>query len=485
MSLFEHKLAELQELLQKKEITVSDLVDESFKRIHEVDDKVKAFITLDEERAREQAKKLDEKQANGETDGLLFGMPIGIKDNIVTQDLRTTCASKMLENFVPIYNATVMDKLQEAGAITVGKLNMDEFAMGGTTESSYFHKTRNPWNLDYVPGGSSGGSAAAVAAGEVPFALGSDTGGSVRQPAGYCGVVGMKPTYGRVSRYGLVAFASSLDQIGTITRNVEDNAYLLQVIAGHDHRDSTSADVEVPNYVEQLTGDIRGLRIAVPKEYLSEGVSEPVRNAILEALKKFEELGATWEEVSLPHSKYSVPAYYIIASAEASSNLARFDGIRYGYRAEDAKNLLDLYKKSRSEGFGAEVKRRIMIGNYVLSKGNYEKYFRKAQQVRTLLKQDFEKIFENYDVIVGPIAPTTANKIGEFTKNPLTMYTRDILTIPVNLAGVPAISIPCGFDNGLPIGMQIIGKHFDEGTVYRVAHAFEQATDFHKQRPQL
>lgn len=485
MSLFEHKLAELQELLQKKEITVSDLVDESFKRIHEVDDKVKAFITLDEERAREQAKKLDEKQANGETDGLLFGMPIGIKDNIVTQDLRTTCASKMLENFVPIYNATVMDKLQEAGAITVGKLNMDEFAMGGTTESSYFHKTRNPWNLDYVPGGSSGGSAAAVAAGEVPFALGSDTGGSVRQPAGYCGVVGMKPTYGRVSRYGLVAFASSLDQIGTITRNVEDNAYLLQVIAGHDHRDSTSADVEVPNYVEQLTGDIRGLKIAVPKEYLSEGVSEPVRNAILEALKKFEELGATWEEVSLPHSKYSVPAYYIIASAEASSNLARFDGIRYGYRAEDAKNLLDLYKKSRSEGFGAEVKRRIMIGNYVLSKGNYEKYFRKAQQVRTLIKQDFEKIFENYDVIVGPIAPTTANKIGEFTKNPLTMYTRDILTIPVNLAGVPAISIPCGFDNGLPIGMQIIGKHFDEGTVYRVAHAFEQATDFHKQRPQL
>lgn len=485
MSLFEHKLVELQELLQKKEITVSDLVAESFKRIHEVDDKVKAFITLDEERAREQAKKLDEKQANGETDGLLFGMPIGIKDNIVTQDLRTTCASKMLENFVPIYNATVMDKLQEAGAITVGKLNMDEFAMGGTTESSYFHKTRNPWNLDYVPGGSSGGSAAAVAAGEVPFALGSDTGGSVRQPAGYCGVVGMKPTYGRVSRYGLVAFASSLDQIGTITRNVEDNAYLLQVIAGHDHRDSTSADVEVPNYVEQLTGDIRGLKIAVPKEYLSEGVSEPVRNAILEALKKFEELGATWEEVSLPHSKYSVPAYYIIASAEASSNLARFDGIRYGYRAEDAKNLLDLYKKSRSEGFGAEVKRRIMIGNYVLSKGNYEKYFRKAQQVRTLIKQDFEKIFENYDVIVGPIAPTTANKIGEFTKNPLTMYTRDILTIPVNLAGVPAISIPCGFDNGLPIGMQIIGKHFDEGTVYRVAHAFEQATDFHKQRPQL
>lgn len=485
MSLFEHKLAELQELLQKKEITVSDLVAESFKRIHEVDDKVKAFITLDEERAREQAKKLDEKQANGETDGLLFGMPIGIKDNIVTQDLRTTCASKMLENFVPIYNATVMDKLQEAGAITVGKLNMDEFAMGGTTESSYFHKTRNPWNLDYVPGGSSGGSAAAVAAGEVPFALGSDTGGSVRQPAGYCGVVGMKPTYGRVSRYGLVAFASSLDQIGTITRNVEDNAYLLQVIAGHDHRDSTSADVEVPNYVEHLTGDIRGLKIAVPKEYLSEGVSEPVRNAILEALKKFEELGATWEEVSLPHSKYSVPAYYIIASAEASSNLARFDGIRYGYRAEDAKNLLDLYKKSRSEGFGAEVKRRIMIGNYVLSKGNYEKYFRKAQQVRTLIKQDFEKIFENYDVIVGPIAPTTANKIGEFTKNPLTMYTRDILTIPVNLAGVPAISIPCGFDNGLPIGMQIIGKHFDEGTVYRVAHAFEQTTDFHKQRPQL
>jgi aspartyl-tRNA(Asn)/glutamyl-tRNA(Gln) amidotransferase subunit A len=485
LGLFDHKLKDLQELLHKKEITVSDLVDESFKRINEVEDKVKAFITLDEENARTKAKELDEKLSAEEVNNLLFGMPIGIKDNIVTKDVRTTCASRMLENFDPIYDATVMNKLHNAGAVMIGKLNMDEFAMGSSTETSYFHKTYNPWNLEYVPGGSSGGSAAAVAAGEIPFALGSDTGGSIRQPASFCGVVGMKPTYGRVSRYGLVAFASSLDQIGPITRNVEDNAYILQTIAGVDPHDSTSANVPVPNYVEQLTGDVKGLKIAVPKEYLGEGVHESVRNAVLEALKVLEGLGATWDEVSLPNSKYGVAAYYIIASSEASANLARFDGIRYGYRAKDAKNLMELYKKSRSEGFGDEVKRRIMIGTFALSSGYYDAYYKKAQQIRTLIKQDFEKVFENYDVVIGPTNPTTAFKIGEKIDDPVTMYVNDLLTIPVNLAGLPGISVPCGFNNGLPIGLQIIGKHFDEGTVYRVAHAFEQATDFHKQKPQL
>ncbi|MEK6453067.1 Asp-tRNA(Asn)/Glu-tRNA(Gln) amidotransferase subunit GatA [Caldifermentibacillus hisashii] len=485
MSLFDHKMKDLHELLQKKEVSVSDLVDESFKRISEVEGKVQAFLTLDEENARNKAKQLDEKLAGGDSTGILFGMPIGIKDNIVTKGVRTTCASKILENFDPIYDATVMQKLHHAETVMIGKLNMDEFAMGGSTETSHYQRTYNPWNLDYVPGGSSGGSAAAVAAGEVPFTLGSDTGGSIRQPAAYCGVVGLKPTYGRVSRFGLVAFASSLDQIGPITRNVEDNAYLLQAISGVDPYDSTSANLPVPNYVEQLTGDVKGLRIAVPKEYLGEGVQESVRNAILETLKVLEKLGATWEEVSLPHSKYGVATYYLLASSEASSNLARFDGIRYGYRAQGAENLIDLYKKTRSEGFGDEVKRRIMLGTFALSSGYYDAYYKKAQQVRTLIKQDFDKVFEKYDVIIGPTAPTPAFKIGAQIDDPLTMYANDLLTIPVNLAGVPGISVPCGFDNGLPIGLQIIGKHFDEATVYRVAHAFEQATDYHKQKPQL
>lgn len=485
MSLFDHKMKDLHELLQKKEVSVSDLVDESFKRISEVEGKVQAFLTLNEENARNKAKQLDEKLAGGDSTGILFGMPIGIKDNIVTKGVRTTCASKILENFDPIYDATVMQKLHNAETVMIGKVNMDEFAMGGSTETSHYQRTYNPWNLDYVPGGSSGGSAAAVAAGEVPFTLGSDTGGSIRQPAAYCGVVGLKPTYGRVSRFGLVAFASSLDQIGPITRNVEDNAYLLQAISGVDPYDSTSANLPVPNYVEQLTGDVKGLRIAVPKEYLGEGVQASVRNAILEALKVLGKLGATWEEVSLPHSKYGVATYYLLASSEASSNLARFDGIRYGYRAQGAENLIDLYKKTRSEGFGDEVIRRIMLGTFALSSGYYDAYYKKARQVRTLIKQDFDKVFEKYDVILGPTAPTPAFKIGAQIDDPLTMYANDLLTIPVNLAGVPGISVPCGFDNGLPIGLQIIGKHFDEATVYRVAHAFEQATDYHKQKPQL
>jgi aspartyl-tRNA(Asn)/glutamyl-tRNA(Gln) amidotransferase subunit A len=485
MSLFDHKLSELHDLLHKKEIQVSDLVEESYRRIQQVDDKVQAFLTLDEERARNAAKKLDEKLGTDESKGLLFGMPIGIKDNIVTKDLRTTCASKILENFDPIYDATVMEKLHKAETIMIGKLNMDEFAMGSSTENSGFQLTRNPWNLDTVPGGSSGGSAAAVAAGEVPFSLGSDTGGSIRQPASYCGVVGLKPTYGRVSRFGLVAFASSLDQIGPVTRNVEDNAYLLEAISGLDPMDSTSANIEVPSFVQSLTGDVKGLKIAVPSEYLGEGVSEEAKQSVLDALKVLEKLGASWEEVSLPHSKYALATYYLLSSSEASANLARFDGVRYGYRSPNSKTLLDLYKNSRAEGFGDEVKRRIMLGTFALSSGYYDAYYKKAQKVRTLIKKDFEDVFEKYDVIVGPTAPTPAFKIGEKTADPLTMYANDILTIPVNLAGVPGISVPCGFSNGLPLGLQIIGKHFDEGTVYRVAHAFEQATDYHKQKPQL
>ncbi|MFD0826131.1 Asp-tRNA(Asn)/Glu-tRNA(Gln) amidotransferase subunit GatA [Neobacillus sp. M.A.Huq-85] len=485
MGLFDYKVSDLHELLHKKELKVSDLVDESYKRINAVEEKVQAFLTLDEERARQTAKELDEKLNADSAEGLLFGMPIGVKDNIVTKGLRTTCGSKILENFDPIYDATVVQKLQKAETVTIGKLNMDEFAMGSSNENSAYKKTRNPWNLDTVPGGSSGGSAASVAAGEVLFSLGSDTGGSIRQPASFCGVVGLKPTYGRVSRFGLVAFASSLDQIGPITRTVEDNAYLLQAISGLDPMDSTSANVDVPNFTQALTGDIKGLRIAVPKEYLGEGVNETVRQSVLDALKVLEGLGAVWEEVSLQHSKYALATYYLLSSSEASANLARFDGVRYGYRTPDAENLIDLYKKTRAEGFGDEVKRRIMLGTFALSSGYYDAYYKKAQQARTLIKKDFEDVFEKYDVIVGPTTPTPAFKIGEKIDDPLTMYVNDILTIPVNLAGVPGISVPCGFDGGLPLGLQIIGKHFDEATVYRVAHAFEQATDFHKHKPGL
>jgi aspartyl-tRNA(Asn)/glutamyl-tRNA(Gln) amidotransferase subunit A len=483
VSLFDYKVSDLHELLHKKELTVSDLVNESFKRIGEVEGKVQAFLTLDEEKARLTAKSLDEIQHS--QNGLLFGMPIGIKDNIVTKGLRTTCASKILENFDPIYDAAVVQKLQQAQTVTIGKLNMDEFAMGSSNENSHYKKTRNPWDLDRVPGGSSGGAAASVAAGEVLFSLGSDTGGSIRQPAAFCGVVGMKPTYGRVSRFGLVAFASSLDQIGPVTRTVEDNAYLLEAISGLDPMDSTSANVEVPTFVSALTGDIKGLKIAVPKEYLAEGVSESVRQSVLDSLKVLEKEGAVWEEVSLPHSKYALAAYYLLSSSEASANLARFDGVRYGYRTPDAESLIDLYKKTRSEGFGDEVKRRIMLGTFALSSGYYDAYYKKAQKVRTLIKKDFEDVFEKYDAIIGPTTPTPAFKIGENIEDPLTMYANDILTIPLNLAGLPGISIPCGFDGGLPLGLQIIGKHFAEAAIYRVAHVFEQATDFHKQKPGL
>jgi len=486
VSLFDKKLADLHTELDKGEITVSDLVNASFKRISQTEDKVKAFISFDEENARNRAKELDEQQSRGEEKGLLFGLPAGIKDNIVTRNVTTTCASKLLANYNPIYNASVMDRLHAAQSVMIGKLNMDEFAMGGSTENSGFHNTYNPWNLDYVPGGSSGGSAAAVAARQVYFTLGSDTGGSIRQPAAYCGVVGLKPTYGLVSRFGLVAFASSLDQIGPITKNVEDAAYVLQAIAAHDPFDSTSAEVDIPDYISALDGDIKGMRIGVPKELMGEGIDPEVKEKINAALKVLEGLGAVVEEVTLPHTEYAVPTYYILAPSEASSNLARYDGVRYGVRADNVENLIEMYRETRSQGLGAEVKRRIMLGTYALSSGYYDAYYKKAQQVRTLIKHDFDEVFKKYDVIIGPTAPTTAFKIGEKVNDPLTMYLEDICTIPVNLAGIPAISVPCGFaSNGLPIGLQIIGKAFDESTILRVAHAYEQNTDYHKARPEL
>ncbi|MEK0317081.1 Asp-tRNA(Asn)/Glu-tRNA(Gln) amidotransferase subunit GatA [Cohnella sp. 56] len=483
MSLFNLRLSEVHDRLHHKDLSVQELVEASFSRIGETDASIGAFLTLNEEAALAQAKAMD--AAAPAERGLLYGLPAGIKDNIVTEGLRTTCASQFLSNYDPIYDATVVQKLKAAQSVTIGKLNMDEFAMGGSNENSSFQLTRNPWDTDRVPGGSSGGSAASVAAGQVYFSLGSDTGGSIRQPAAYCGIVGLKPTYGLVSRYGLVAFASSLDQIGPLTKNVEDSAYVLQAIAGHDRRDTTSANVDIPDYRAALTGDIKGLRIGVAKEYMGEGIDPQVKARVMEALKTLESLGAVWEEVSLPHTEYAIATYYLLASSEASSNLARFDGVRYGVRAEDPANLLDLYKQSRSEGFGPEVKRRIMLGTYALSSGYYDAYYKKAQQVRTLIKRDFDQAFERFDLIVGPTAPTTAFRIGEQVGDPLTMYLNDICTIPVSLAGVPAISVPCGLADGLPVGLQIIGKPFDESTVLRAAHAFEGQTEFHKLRPAL
>lgn len=474
-------LEELHGMLISKEISAVDLTAETFEQIKATEPKVDSFITLNESNAMALAKAIDEKGIS--ESNVLAGIPIGIKDNIVTKDLLTTAASKILANFEPIYDATVMEKVYQADMIPVGKLNMDEFAMGASTETSYFKKTKNAWDHTKVPGGSSGGSAAAVAAGQVPVSLGSDTGGSIRQPASFNGIVGMKPTYGRVSRFGLIAFASSLDQIGPMTRSVKDNALALSAISGFDAKDSTSAGVAVPDFAAGLTGDIKGMKVALPKEYMGEGIQPGVREAVLKAAETFRALGATVEEVSLPHSKYGVSVYYIIASSEASSNLQRFDGIRYGYRSENVKNLDDVYVNSRSEGFGEEVKRRIMLGTFSLSAGYYDAYFKKAGQVRTLIKQDFDKVFADYDLIIGPASPTVAFGLGENINDPITMYMNDILTIPVNLAGLPGMSVPAGFSEGLPVGLQIIGKHFDEATMYQAAYAFEQATDFHTKKP--
>ncbi|KRL39204.1 Asp-tRNA(Asn)/Glu-tRNA(Gln) amidotransferase subunit GatA [Lacticaseibacillus manihotivorans] len=456
-------------------ITAADLTKDTLAKIAEIDPDIDAFLNLNDQ-AQVQAQAVDAAGINA--DQPLSGIPVAIKDNIVTKDLTTTAASKMLENFVPIYNATVVEKLNAAGAINVGKLNMDEFAMGSSTENSAFKTTKNAWDHTKVPGGSSGGSAAAVASGQVLAALGTDTGGSIRQPAAFNGIVGFKPTYGRVSRWGLIAFGSSLDAIGTLTRSVKDSARVLNVIAGHDEKDSTSADFDVPDFTEKIGQSIKGMKIALPEEYLGEGIDPQIVAAIQKAADQFRALGATVDTVSLPHTKYAVPAYYIIASSEASSNLQRFDGIRYGFRAKDVKNLTDVYVRSRSEGFGPEVKRRIMLGTFSLSAGFYDAYFKKAAQVRTLITEDFNQVFENYDLVMGPTTPTTAFGIGEKVTDPLTMYMNDILTIPVNLAGLPAASIPAGFVDKMPVGLQLIAKHFDESTIYQAADAFESQNDY-------
>ena len=473
--------------LNKKEITSEDITKSYVSRINEKEENVEAFVTVLSEEAENKAKEIDQKIEKGEITNKLAGIPIGIKDNICTKGIKTTCSSKMLEDFVSPYDATVMDKINAENLITIGKLNMDEFAMGGSTENSYFKKTKNPWNLNKVPGGSSGGSAAAVASQMVPWALGSDTGGSIRQPASFCGVVGLKPTYGLVSRYGLVAFASSLDQIGPITKDVRDSAILLNIIAGHDEKDSTSVEMPKKDYEKALTGDIKGLKIGVPKEFFGDGINEEVKKSLKQAIETYKELGAEVEEFSLDIAKYALATYYIIACAEASSNLGRFDGIRYTYRAKDFKDLKDLYKKTRSEGFGAEVKRRIILGTYVLSSGYYDAYYKKAQQVRTLVMNEFNKGFEKYDVILTPTAPTVAFGIGEKSNNPLEMYLADICTVSINIAGLPGISVPCGIDSeGMPIGMQLIGNRFQEETILNAAYSFEQEYKFReKYKPQF
>ena len=487
MELYELTVHELMDKLNKKEITSEDITKSYVSRINEKEDNVEAFVTVLSEEAENKAKEIDQKIEKGEITNKLAGIPIGIKDNICTKGIKTTCASKMLEDFVSPYNATVMDKINAENLITIGKLNMDEFAMGGSTENSYFKKTKNPWNLNKVPGGSSGGSAAAVASQMVPWALGSDTGGSIRQPASFCGVVGLKPTYGLVSRYGLVAFASSLDQIGPITKDVRDSAILLNIIAGHDEKDSTSVDMPKKDYEKALTGDIKGLKIGVPKEFFGEGINKEVKESLKQAIETYKKLGAEVEEFSLDIAKYALATYYIIACAEASSNLGRFDGIRYTYRAKDFKDLKDLYKKTRSEGFGAEVKRRIILGTYVLSSGYYDAYYKKAQQVRTLVMNEFNKGFEKYDVILTPTAPTVAFGIGEKSNNPLEMYLADICTVSINIAGLPGISVPCGIDSkGMPIGMQLIGNRFQEETILNAAYSFEQEYKFReKYKPQF
>lgn len=484
MSILNHSIKELEEKLKNKEITATELVEASIARIKEVDSEIHAFITLDEENALQRAKALDEE---GVSERALFAIPGALKDNIMTKGVKTTCASKMLENFdEPLYDATVVTKLNEAGAVSLGKTNLDEFAMGSTTETSAFHQTKNPWNTEHVPGGSSGGSAAAVASGEVLFALGTDTGGSVRQPASFTGIVGMKPTYGLVSRSGVVAFSSSLDHVGVMTRRVEDNARVTESIVGQDPEDQTTIASEKTNFTDSLTGDINGLKVAVPKEFLNDDVDQEVKEQVEAAIDQLKSLGATVEEVSLPNLETAVKAYYIISSAEASTGMARFDGVRYGKRSENAENMIDMYKKSRSEGFGEEVKRRILLGSVVLSAGYTDDYFIQAQKVRTLIINEFNKIFDAYDVIVGPTTPTVAYKLGEAESGSLKTYTNDLLTAPVNLIGAPAITVPCGFSEaGLPIGLQIIGKRFNDQTVYRVAHAYEQSTDHHTKRPNL
>ena len=472
-------VCELQEKIKAGELKIDEIYTAYINNIKKDETKVQAFITITEDNGLEKAIEIKKRKDNGEKLGEFAGIPIGIKDNICTKGIKTTCASKMLEEFISPYNATVVEKLNKENIISLGKLNMDEFAMGGSTEYSYFKKTRNPWNLNKVPGGSSGGSAAAVAANLVPWALGSDTGGSIRQPASFCGVVGLKPTYGLVSRFGLVAFASSLDQIGPITKDVKDSAMLLNIIAGHDEKDTTSANREKIDYTKCLKNDVKGLRIGIPKEFFAEGINEEVKSSLEKAIETYKDMGAIVEEISLNIAEYSLAAYYIIGCAEASSNLGRFDGIRYTYRTKEFGSLKELYKKSRTEGFGSEVKRRIILGTYVLSSGYYDAYYKKAQQVRTLVANEFAKAYEKYDVILTPTSPTVAFDIGSKSANPLEMYLADICTVSINIAGLPAISIPCGVDReNMPIGMQLIGNKFKEEIILNAAYTFEQKIKF-------
>lgn len=484
MELHNLTIEEARDAIHKGDLNPVELTEALLKRIDEVDGEIRAFVTVTKEAAIEHAGQALERIKKGSKHSLT-GIPLAIKDNMCTEGVRTTCSSKILHNFIPPYESTATQRLRDEGYVLLGKTNLDEFAMGSSTEHSAFGHTRNPWDTARIPGGSSGGSAAAVAAGECIASLGSDTGGSIRQPASLCGVVGLKPTYGRVSRYGLVAFASSFDQIGPITKNVKDSAIIMNAISGHDRWDSTSADVPVPDFTSSLGQDIKGMKIGIPKEFSVAGLDKDVDESIKNAIKQLESLGAIPVEISLPHTGYAVATYYILATSEASSNLARYDGVRYGLRAE-GKDLIDTYIKTREEGFGSEVKRRIILGTYALSSGYYDAYYKKAQQVRTLIKGDFDKAYESVDVIVTPTTPTTAFKAGEKMEDPLQMYLSDIFTISANLAGGPGISIPCGFDsNNLPIGLQIMGRHFDEESVLKIAYAYEQSTEWHKRRPKL
>ncbi|NIO05174.1 MAG: Asp-tRNA(Asn)/Glu-tRNA(Gln) amidotransferase subunit GatA [Proteobacteria bacterium] len=477
---------QLKQMLREKKVSSLELTQALIHRIGRIDDQIHAYVTVTEEDALQQAKRADEMIAKGEHPSELLGIPLAIKDILCTRGARTTCGSKILADYIPSYDATVIQKLKAEEAVFLGKTNMDEFAMGSSTENSYFGPTQNPWALDRVPGGSSGGSAAAVAAGECIGALGSDTGGSIRQPASFCGIVGLKPTYGRVSRYGLVAFASSLDQVGPLTRDVEDCAILMNAVCGYDPHDSTSVKFKVPDLRKALVRDLTGMKIGIPKEYFIEGIAPDVEKAIESSIELLQKWGARCREISLPHTDYALAAYYIICTAEASSNLARYDGVRYGHRAAGYRGIVDMYRKTRTEGFGPEVKRRIMLGTYALSAGYYEAYYRKAAQVRTLVKQDFDHAFKETDVILTPTSPTPAFRIGEKTEDPLQMYLMDVFTIPVNMAGIPGISVPCGFSRqGLPVGLQFLGRHFDEETIIRAAYTFEQNTDFHLRKPPI
>jgi aspartyl-tRNA(Asn)/glutamyl-tRNA(Gln) amidotransferase subunit A len=485
LELYSLTIHEAQDKLRHGEITSVELTESVLERIEAVDDKTAAYLSVQADLALDMARLADERRAPGE-DHPLLGIPLGIKDVLITYGVPTTAGSKILEGFVPPFDATAITKLRTAGAVFVGKTNMDEFAMGSSTEYSAYQATKNPWNLRRVPGGSSGGSAAAVAADEALAALGTDTGGSVRLPAAYCGVVGLKPTYGRVSRYGLIAFGSSLDQIGPLTKDVEDAAILLNSIAGHDPCDSTSLNAPVPDYVAEMKrgDDLRGLKVGIPQEYFIEGLDPGVESAVRAAINQLAELGAEIVEVSLPHTQYGIPIYYLIAPAEASANLPRYDGVRYGLR-RDGADMWDTFRQTRTAGFGPEVKRRIMLGTYALSAGYYDAYYLKAQQVRTLLRRDFEQAFEKVDVMVSPVAPSVAFEIGAKTDNPLQMYLIDVFTVSLNLTGVCGISVPCGFSDGMPVGLQIIGPALGESTILRVAYQYEQATDWHKQRPAL